>query len=80
MDDKKGEISVGHDGDLVIWRPDTYFEVNVDDIHFKNKLSPYIGKSFYGKVSKTILRGRTVYDCEEKNLFSVSPIGNALLQ
>ncbi|KAG0740073.1 hypothetical protein G6F62_006261 [Rhizopus arrhizus] len=61
MDDKKGEISVGHDGDLVIWRPDTYFEVNVNDIHFKNKLSPYIGKSFYGKVSKTILRGRTVH-------------------
>lgn len=80
MDHKKGEIRVGHDADLVIWRPESTFEVNINDVHFKNKLSPYIGKSFYGAVDRTIVRGATVYDRNVKGLFAKVPLGRPLLQ
>ncbi|CAO3663238.1 unnamed protein product [Rhizopus stolonifer] len=78
LSDKKGEIKVGHDGDLIIWRPDACFQVSKEDVHFKNKLSPYIGQSLYGKVDQTILRGNTVYSFQ--TLFSASPLGHPLLE
>ncbi|KAI8078043.1 allantoinase [Gilbertella persicaria] len=80
LEHKKGEINVGNDGDFVIWRPESTFEVQVSDIHFKNKLSPYIGKSFYGVVDQTIVRGSTVYHREAPGLFAKTPLGHSLLK
>lgn len=80
LDHKKGEIRVGNDGDLVIWRPESAFEINVSDVHFKNKLSPYIGETLYGAVDRTIVRGATVYNRKLSDIFAHEPFGRPLLQ
>ncbi|ORZ01577.1 allantoinase [Syncephalastrum racemosum] len=80
ISDKKGQIAVGYDGDFVIWRPETPYEVKVEDIHFKNKLSPYVGHALYGEVDQTILRGRVVFDKQSSKLFAPVPAGQPLLK
>ncbi|EIN03757.1 allantoinase [Punctularia strigosozonata HHB-11173 SS5] len=64
LDGRKGRIAVGSDGDLVIWDPNAEVEVTKTSLNFKNKLSPYEGLHLHGKVEKTILRGRVVYDTD----------------
>ncbi|KAI7903532.1 allantoinase [Cokeromyces recurvatus] len=80
LDHKKGKIQVGYDGDFVIWRPDFTFKIHVDDVYFKNKASPYIGKTLYGIVDQTILRGSVIYNREKSNPFIEIPIGQSLLE
>lgn len=80
ISDKKGQIAVGYDADFVIWRPETPYEVKVEDIHFKNKLSPYVGHTLYGEVDQTILRGRVVFDKQSPKLFASVPAGQPLLK
>lgn len=79
LNHKKGEIRLGNDADLVIWRPDSAFDIQVSNVHFKNKLSPYVGKSFYGVVDQTIVRGQTVYERQSLELFAKTPVGQPLL-
>lgn len=80
LNHKKGEIRVGHDGDLIIWRPESTFDIHVSDVHFKNKLSPYIGETLFGAVDRTIVRGNTVYNRKVAGLFAQEPFGRALLE
>ncbi|ORX43568.1 allantoinase [Hesseltinella vesiculosa] len=80
LSDRKGEIRVGNDADFVIWRPESTWTVDIKDIHFKNKLSPYVGTTFYGVVDRTIVRGQTVYNPTQDGLFAAVPLGQPLLQ
>lgn len=66
----KGAIQVGADGDFVIWDPKASFTVDIADIHFKNKVSPYLGHTLQGVVHKTLLRGQVIYDRDAATLFS----------
>jgi allantoinase len=58
----KGEIAPGKHADLVVWDPDEEFEVSVDHLHFRHKLSPYVGRRLRGRVHHTFARGREVFD------------------
>jgi allantoinase len=75
LDKNKGRLEVGCDADIVIWHPEKEFEVLTEDIHFKNKITPYSGMNLHGVVETTYLRGIRIY---EKGRFGEKICGNLL--
>jgi allantoinase len=59
---RKGAVSVGCDADLVVWDPDEPVRVEVASTFHRHPVSPYEGRELRGRVCRTILRGRVVYD------------------
>ena len=57
IDDRKGAIKQGNDADLVLLDPNIRFRVD-------GKTTPFDGFIFNGKIVKTMVRGRIVYDSE----------------
>jgi len=52
--------------------------VTKEDLHFKNKLSPYEGMTLTGRVEQTYLRGRIVYDRARDGFNGISAKGELL--
>jgi len=59
---KKGSIAKGSHADIIIVDPAVKWVVTGAHLHSKGKLTPFEGRTFKGKVLKTICRGRPVYD------------------
>lgn len=76
LDSRKGCLAPSYDADLVVWDPEREFEIQEENIHHKNKLTPYLGLKLQGAVRATILRGRLVY---EDGSFCAEPLGKHLL-
>ncbi|MFK4088387.1 allantoinase AllB [Kribbella sp. NPDC020789] len=53
----KGRIEVGADADLCIFAPDASFAVDAHQLEHKNAITPYDGRTLYGVVRRTLLRG-----------------------
>ena len=58
----KGSISIGYDADLALVDVSEPFVMSADTLLQRHLSSPYLGCRFRGKVSRTLLRGRTVGD------------------
>lgn len=58
----KGEIAVGKDADLVFIDPAQSYTVEPNALYYKNKHSAYEGRRIGCRVTRTLLRGQTVFE------------------
>ena len=58
---RKGRLDVGADADLALVDLESSFELRAEDLFYRHKISPYAGRTFRGKVVRTIVRGTTVF-------------------
>jgi dihydroorotase-like cyclic amidohydrolase len=65
LDGHKGRIAVGMDADLVLIDASEEYEIRGKDFLSKGKITPFEGQKFRGKIKKTLVRGRVVYDHEK---------------
>lgn len=59
---QKGTIEPGSDADLTIVDLNESFTLKKEDLFYRHQHSPYIGKSFRGAVTTTIVNGGVVYE------------------
>jgi allantoinase len=62
LGERKGRIAEGFDADLVVWDPDVEFVVDPARLQQRHKLTPYAGRSLFGTVLTTFVRGERVWD------------------
>jgi len=58
---KKGIIAPGSDADLTIIDPCAKWTIHGEDLHYPARWTPYEGLSVTGRVTMTMVRGKTVY-------------------
>ncbi|MFE3626137.1 allantoinase AllB [Streptomyces goshikiensis] len=58
--DAKGAIEAGRDADFAVLAPDETFTVDPAELHHRNQVTAYAGKTLYGVVKSTWLRGTRI--------------------
>ncbi len=61
---RKGALVAGADADVVVFDPAAEWTVAPDHLHFRHKLSPYLGAQLRGRVLETWLRGEPVLNAD----------------
>jgi allantoinase len=56
-----GSIEPGKHANLVAFDPDAIFTLTPDLLHYRHKISPYLGETLRGQVHSTWLRGHRVF-------------------
>jgi allantoinase len=72
---QKGHLKVGSDADFALEDLDSSFTLRAENLFYRHKMSPYIGRTFRGRIVRTILRGATVF-CDSKVVSE--PVGRLL--
>jgi allantoinase len=58
---RKGEIKAGCDADLALVKLDETSTISAEDLFYRHRQSPYVGRALRGRVRQTLLRGRTIF-------------------
>jgi allantoinase len=72
---RKGRIEVGADADLVLVDLNASHVLEADNLFYRHKHSPYIGRALRGRIVRTLVRGTTVF--QDGEIVS-PPIGKLL--
>lgn len=59
---RKGKLAVGYDADFVVLNPTEKWTLDEADMHSNAGWSPYHGMDMHGKVKRTFVRGKEVYN------------------
>jgi len=57
----KGRIDVGADADLVLVDLSATGQLSAEDLHYRHRHSPFVGRTLSARVARTLVRGRTVF-------------------
>jgi allantoinase len=57
----KGRIEPGADADLVLVDLEVSDELSAQDLHYRHRHSPFVGRTLSARVARTLVRGRTVF-------------------
>ncbi len=60
LDDRKGAIAAGRDADFAVLAPDETFTVDPVALQHRNHVTAYAGRTLYGVVKSTWLRGQCI--------------------
>ncbi|KAK4192306.1 putative allantoinase [Podospora australis] len=79
---RKGAIKPGMDADFCVFDADDVWTLRSGDMRWKNKVSPWEGHTFRGRVQETWLRGHNVFQLNGKNMGFVEgrPVGEPILE
>jgi allantoinase len=58
----KGDIEVGRDADLALVDLAQEWELTAEELRYRHRHSPYIGRPVRGRIVRTLLRARTVLE------------------
>ncbi|MEU3984281.1 allantoinase AllB [Streptomyces sp. NPDC026672] len=61
LDTRKGAVAPGHDADFAVLAPDEPFTVDPAALQHRNPVTAYAGRTLYGVVRSTWLRGRRIF-------------------
>jgi allantoinase len=59
--ERKGRIAPGFDADFVVFDTESEWELTPAELYYRHPVSPYFGEKLRGKVERTYLRGRLIY-------------------
>ncbi len=59
---RKGRLVVGTDADLTIVAPDEAFTLETAGLFQRHRMTPYLGRTFRGRVRQTIRRGEVIFE------------------
>ena len=77
LNGRKGALVAGADADFVVFDPVGPWTVAEENLHFRHKLSPYLGAELRGKVLETWLRAEQIFS---QDGFLGSPSGIELVR
>lgn len=72
---RKGRVAIGSDADLVMVTMEESSELRNNDLYYRHRHSPYVGKTMRGRIRRTLVRGNTVFLDGE---FASSTIGKLI--
>jgi allantoinase len=71
-----GSIEPGKHANLVAFDPEATFTLTSDNLHYRHKISPYLGETLRGRVHTTWLRGQPIFtQTETTTTFATTPTG-----
>lgn len=72
---EKSRLEVGADADLTLVDLEAFSTLHREDLEYRHKMSPYVGRAFTGKVVRTVVRGTTVF---HEGAFASEPVGKLI--